>query len=399
MQILFLGCEASDVRLTEAREAGYTAENRPGPLHSVEQADLWKGLTLAAPDIVWVRWASLDPPDIPSLRRFHVARPQTRIIVDIPDSLAPPDPGLGELVGMGIYDIVRVSRSFSGVLDAAPTYADVVQWQGGGNLTWEEDAPANKAAPQVVEKVVERRVPLTTRPVLVAVWGSLPGCGASTAALAVACRLAHHGPTACLDHDRTDEKGHDSLSYMSGLHYLAQHHIHRLPKRMEVFPAAWSEDARQWPADGPTPDVPPAPEWPTIFRSREFAYVVVDAGVYVSGMSRDGGWQATLWDNADLNVMLLPPAPSRIARAHHWLGMAGEGIPAFVAAVLQDARLDLADAYQQAAGSRRTTIFGLVWPDLTGRDHTWEASFDALLRPILPDAPARRGQRRWFGWK
>lgn len=398
MRILFIGCEAADARLTEAREAGYTADPRPGPFDTAAQADLWRGLALAAPDIVWVRWETLGPPDIPSLRRFHVARPPVRIIVEIPDTLEPPNAGIGELVGMGLYDIVRPSQSLPAILGATPVYADVVRWQGDGGLTWDETATSVAQQAPVVEKIVAKRVPLTNRPVLVAVWGSIPGAGASTAALAVACRLAHHGPTACLDHDRADEKGHDSLSYMSGLHYLGQHHIHRLPKRLEIFPTTWPEDARQWSMDGPTPEVPPAPEWPTIFRSRAFAYVVYDAGVYVSGMSRDGGAQSTLWDNADLNVVLLPPALSRLARAHHWIGLVGEGIPGLLVAVLQDGRRDWADAYRQA-NAGRAPILGLLWPDFTGRDRTWEVSFDALLGPILPDAPAPGGLGRWFGRK
>lgn len=395
MKILLTGYEASDARLKEAQTVVPDAlvDHRPGPFDEAEQADFWKGLALAAPPIVWVRWMALEPPNIPALRRFRVARPETRIIVEIPDDLTPPDPALGELVSMGVYDILRASHTLGDALAGHHSYADVVRWQGN-ELPWDDDADKSQAPQrQIVEKVVERRVPLTNRPVLIAVWGSIPGAGASTAALAVGCRLAAHGPAACLDHPRDEEKGHDSLGYMTGLHFLAQHYMAKLPKRVEIFPTAWPEDAQRWPSSQP---VPPAPEWPTVFRSREFAYLVIDAGVYTTGMSGDGGWQATLWENADLNVMLLPPAISRLTRAHHWLAVAGEGIPGLAVGVLQDGgRLDLADVYRSLAG-KDVAIWRLGWPDFTGRNNIWESSFDALLQPILPDAPVRRSRWRLF---
>jgi hypothetical protein len=216
------------------------------------------------------------------------------------------------------------------------------------------------------------------------VWGALPGVGTSTLAFEIGRLLGRQNHTALLDHPRNKES-RSTCEYMSGLHVLENDHMDTLPKSLRVWPTGWGADYPL--TDAVVPQRPPAPDWQAIFRSRTAAYLVVDAGLYVSGMSRDGSWQSVLWDNADLNIVLLPPSHTRIAGAVHWIGLSA------------DRNLDptnlrvgvfgppLAGAYQMSVKGAR--IWPLRWPSEKDAD----AMLEQLLAPLLPDRPR---QRVWF---
>ncbi|MDA8204759.1 MAG: hypothetical protein M0Z36_01725, partial [Thermaerobacter sp.] len=172
----FLGIPADSGRPTEAEQAGWIVSTILGPLDAAAQSDAWRQLSRSPGQAVWVHWAGLTPPDLASVRRFRVSCPDTRILIEVPEDLAPPDATLAQVVGLGIYDILRPSSPLATVLARAVTYADVAAWQGPVR-TFDDPDPVKiveKVVTQVVEKekIVEKRIATTARPTLIAVWSA-----------------------------------------------------------------------------------------------------------------------------------------------------------------------------------------------------------------------------------
>ncbi len=378
MQILFIGYEATDSRIGEGHEAGYTVNHRPGPLDTADQHDLWKSLRNAPPDIVWIRWESLETPDIASLRRFRVSRTKVRIIVDIPDALDPPDSGLAELVGMGIYDIVRVSQPLPSILTASPSYADALRWQHDADLTWDDEAtPAPPAPPQIIEK--ERIVvrPTSHRTTIIVCWSAVHGAGGTTLAMAVARTLSQFGTVAALDHGLPTGPDGGMLDGQSGLTVLGKLEPNR--EGMEIIVSDWEHDEREHRHYQSIPD--PA----EYARKRRWDYMVVDAGVPTKGV------QERLMGQADLNLMLLPPVPSRTIGTWHWLS--DLGVPNLRVVVFG---VKMAHWLTTDAPADQLPVLGLPWPEESGHAEALES----LLAPILPSEPESvRKARRLRRWK
>ncbi|AUW92608.1 hypothetical protein BXT84_00460 [Sulfobacillus thermotolerans] len=283
MQILFVGYDSSDARLEEAREAGHAVDHHAGLLDAPAQGQLWKGLMLAPPDVVWVRWSAVSPLDVASLRRFRVARPTVRLVIDIPETLQPPDTTLGELVAMGIYDIVGPMQSLRDSLRKTPTYADAARWQWGGVTESDAVTPTDKRRP-----VIEKKIASTRRPALITVRGLLPGAGTTLLAIAVARWLAEHGyPTALLEYFAPDQHKPSDLARM-----MADDR-HQWPSVLHVFPSGPTFGPRQ-----------PAALLVTVMAARQAAYIVLDLGAGVS---------ADVPMLVDLELSVCPP-PTRWAQ-------------------------------------------------------------------------------------
>lgn len=344
--ITFVGTSPDSPRPAEAEAAGWTvADSIPGPLDSTAQADAWRALSRSPGQAVWVDWAGLTPPDLGSLRRFRVSAPTTRIFVEVPTDLAPPDDGLAQVVGMGITDIVRSSTSVADALarTPTPTYADVAHWQGQVRTFDDPDPVIEKIVKEVVtverEKIVERKVATSTRPTVIAVAGMLSGVGVTSVAVALARYLAGQGWAVAL----SEHGAHPSLAARTG----------DLPG-VAVYPH-------------------PAPDPTAIAAERTYAYVVADFG-------SDADWP-TLQTRArpDLALWVIPgdshrqsvDLPMRLGERDPLLGVVGVGPDQ--AAVAE-------------SWSHRTGIPAVPWtPE--------PAHIRALLAAVLPDAGPGR---RWF---
>lgn len=91
--------------------------------------------------------------------RYSLARPNTRVILLAPGR-SPGDADVAQVVGMGVYDVVTDPADLPVVLDGPPaTKAQAALWLDP-SLAPEATQTAVK------ERVIERRVPMSTRPVL-----------------------------------------------------------------------------------------------------------------------------------------------------------------------------------------------------------------------------------------
>ncbi len=362
-------------RIAEAEALGLT-EVVAGPMTPTEQRQAWQTLSRTPPAAVWIDWTGLTPLDLPSLRRFRVSAPQTRIILEVPETLEPPNDALAQVVSLQITDIVRsAGASMAAVLAHPGTYADVAVWQGQVR-TFADPEPEPKE--RVVERIVERevvrevvkKVASTARPVLISVWGFAPGTGATTLSVAFAEFLAGIAPTAVVDHaPPMNAHGHPRPG-QTGLSIWAQTHP---PMR-----------GLTWVTSAITPDgavvLPSARE---VLKSHEFAYVVVDAGLDPPKNDSDG---LALWNDSDLAILVIPPASTRWQGVWPWLDRQVQIEKQYTAVVLGSVSpIPDPDDLQRACVS-------LPWPGSPGHD----GAVAALLAPVLPDdlRPRKRHRRR-----
>ena len=233
-------------------------------------------------DILWIPWDTLEPAGaagIDAVRRFRVSRAETRIVIEIPDDLSPPQPLLGQCVSLGIVDFVSASLPFQDALSRHPTYADVARWQGGVT-TWDEDTESpvrteikTEKVVEIREKVIERKIASTNRPAVIVVRGLLPGSGATTLSLSVGLWLARHGfPAAVLEAG----PGPSALT-----RYASR--ADSLPVGLSLYPSGTQNLA-------------------DLIQSRSAAYIVLDVG---SGPNRP-----KLGLLPDQEIILVPP-PTR----------------------------------------------------------------------------------------
>ena len=339
-------------RLEEIRGAGHLVDAFDGPLDADEQTALWRQLSQAAPDGLWITWSALEPPEIAGLRRLRVAQPALQIVVEIPADLTPPNPDLAQLVALGIYGIVTESADFAEATSRPYTYADAAHWQGG-SVAWEDEKePAKPLKPiqwRTVE--VEKKIAVSARPVLIAVVGVSPGVGCTTTAVSIASLLA------AMNHE------------------VALAEVGNAPAAL----ASWAEDLPK----GITPFANPAPDPLELVRRREWAYIVVDAGAIPSwDVIRD--WQA------DLTILCGPGDHHRFAR---WESLA-RAVPIgtiAVGAVVGGGKNapKVVDGLQKEA---ELPAFAVADPNTKHRKDNGGALLD-LLAPVLPDS---RPRHRWW---
>ena len=373
----FLGSAEDAPRTAEAEQAGWTVFTVPGPLTPADQADAWRRLSRFPGHAVWVDWSGLEPPDLVSLRRFRVTCPDTRILIEVPEALEPPDATLAQAVAMGIFDIVRSPTTpLAQALTHPVGFAAAAVWQGEAATF--DDAPSDP--PPVVkeivtverETVVERRVPMTTRPVLVAVWGAVPGTGATTLSLAVGRLLAGYGPTAVLDHAPTVRQGAWVADGATGLATVSA--AQQLPEALTVRVTTWDGNPQR---DGHAIQVP---SWRTAVQARTFSYVVVDAGLPPEDPTAND-----LLQTADLNLLLLP-AVSRMQGCWAWVEAAVQQERRVTTGILGITQADAIRRLHPAA-----EVIGVPWPHEGGHD----AALERWLVAVLPEDG---GHRRWGGW-
>ena len=224
-------------------------------------------------DVLLVDASDLEPQDLDQLRAYRISRPQTRIVVALAEDVQPGSPHLAALVGMGIYDLAK--GPLSEALSHTPTYADAARW-----TLPESEATGPTRRVQVRERIVERRIAGSQRPVLVVIAGVGYGVGTTTLANAVAHAAREQGqPVTLID-----------AAIMPG--------ASRLDTPATALRAA--------PRGGHLPIF----EIETTLRGQTGGYVVVDAG-----RVGESAGLPELALTADTMLLAVAPAPHRLAWA------------------------------------------------------------------------------------
>ncbi len=363
MLIEFLVAHDS-ARPDEAERAGYT-------VHQGHAGEPWaqslRALSRTPVDILWIAWEALESAGvagIDALRRFRVARAETRILIEIPDDLSPPQALLGQCVALGIVDFVPVSLPLPDACDRHPTYADVARWQGGA-WSWEEGPTETPEKPAIVREPPEKQVVLIAspaRPVVLVVLGVHIGAGATTTALALAHTLHEAGHSTVL----TEAMPTDTY------------------RRIDTDRLGYAVVLPEPPP--PRQTFSPARHVQSLIGRRTWSYIVVD------------GVSSYQWDLAqkvgDMVVVIGPGSPYRQAKWHpvaERLSALRQARPDVISVCVLHADPGAAETVQvlretmQTASDPPTGVFletPDVWPD--------------LLAPVLPWPSVRLPHRR--GW-
>ena len=331
-------------RLAEIRQAGHLVDAFDGPLDSTAQTELWKRLTHATPDGLWIAWRSLEPPNLDALRRLRVAQPALRILIELPTDLTPPNPDLAQVVGLGIYALVPESSDFTIAARREYTFTDAAPWQG--SVRTFEDPEAATDIPR--DHGVLRRTVLVAspaKPVVMVVVGTHPGVGVSSVAVHLANTLADAGHATVLAEGQT------------------------------------TETYALWPGTIHADRTPTATPVAGLVAQRRWSYIVLDGGAY--------RWEAV--PQADLVVVV---GPGALHQRHHWQHVAKR----FAAATRAHPAL-LCVALVRSSPTAAQTVAWLRerWGDLEGTigifveaDGVWPR----VLAPVLPTESARR--RGWW---
>ncbi|KKM13031.1 hypothetical protein SY88_00210 [Clostridiales bacterium PH28_bin88] len=306
----------------------------------------------------------------PAVLRYRLARPNVRIVLLAPGRV-PGDPEVAGIVQAGVYDVVTDLEELESVMDRpAAKLASAALWLDPSL------ASGASRREQLRERVVERRVAVSQRPVLIAVAGVAPGVGTTTVACTLAGYLARQGYRTVL----VEAGEHPSLGFITEMD-------------LDQNPAGWL----------PNLDVCADPAPRNLVRARQHAYVVADLGAYPRA-------ELDRLD-ADLIMVVLPQA-HRIQRAVAWLragnlppvapervryvmmgekeagrqvAAAWEAICAEMAAI-QGEGSNLA-VYLLPAGSDKET-----WPPgYRHRSDELDRACAGILAEVLPDPPGRRG--------
>ena len=236
--------------------------------------DVW-GLTSASRahlDLLLLDANDLEPVDLDAIRSYRVARPGTRIVASLPESTQPGSPVLAGLVGMGVYDLTQ-GLSLQEAVTRAPTYADAVRWTLGDDQNYTTGHRI-----EVRERIVERRVAGSRRPVLILVVGTGYGAGTTTLARTVAEAAREHGEAVTLI----------DAAIMPGASRL-----HGPIRALRAAPSGGHMPSREIEAG---------------LREQAGGYVVVDAG-----RAGESTGLAEMASSADAVLFAVPPATHRLA--------------------------------------------------------------------------------------
>lgn len=341
MRWLLMGYRDDDERVQALETAGHTVD-------TVAEADggAWQTAARTQYDGIWMRWAEADHSVRPVVQ-YRAQRPSTRIIVEIPDDVSPPNPEIGAWVNLGIYDIVGPTTDIQLVIGNPATIADALRWTGLQPVGDGDDAGRGQLKP-IEFRTIEKRVAVSARPVLIAVVGTSPGIGTTTRAVAVARHLAGLGHGVALT---------ESAAAPPALGRWED----ELPKNITVF-------AR------------PAPDPIELVRRREWPYVVVDAGAIAE-------WMEIVDWQADLTILVGPGDRHRFGR---WENLA-VGAASYTGSPVAGAVVGGRDGAKVVEGlDREAGLTAFVVPE-SGKKAS--LAMQNLLAPVLPDFRARR---RWW---
>ena len=345
MRFLMMGYEQESERVQAIESLGHTID--------VSEADseAWQNAARTQYDTIWVHWAEADH-SIRPLVQYRTLRPTTRIVLEVPDELEPPDSEVAQWVQLGVYDIVRTTSDISFVVQNPATIADALSWTGLQPVDGEGDSGRTQPLKPVQFRTVEKKISTSARPVLIAVVGTSPGVGTTTTAVSIASLLA------AMNHE------------VALIETLAA------PPTLE----RWEEDLPK----GVTAFASPAPDPIELIRRREWAYIVVDAGA-IPEWSVIREWQA------DLTVLVGPGDRHRFGR---WEPLA-RAIPEQCAgSIVAGAIIGGKDGdkiVRALADEGGLTAFEI--PDRSHKKGKGDKALRDLLAPVLADLTPRR---RWW---
>lgn len=329
-------------------------------------------------------------PTASDVARFRLAQPQARVIL-LAVGRKPGDQAVASISAVAdVRDIVDDLAQLGHVLDHPADLASALRWRDPSL------APDVAQAQTVREVVRERRVAVSTRPVIVAVAGVAAGVGTTTVACAAAAFLARGGHQAALV----------EANPQPSLRILAQASVGEAwVPGLTVYPEVSVDAIRE------------------IEQSRQYPYIVCDLGAPPRSVLAQ--------IDADLLLLVLPRDVHRWPRVRAWLHQHADAARAqhaddqaldeeirqdralpngaryvLVSPTAADAR-DLAAAWEQATErcipppSEPLQIIPIS--DRTQfpagyrhRDEPLDEALSHLLAPVLPDQPAR-ARRGLFG--
>lgn len=264
----------------------------------------------------------------PAVIRYRLARPNTRIILLAIGSM-PGDPNVAMVVQAQVYDVVTDVAKLGDVFDAQPAgLAAAVKWLDPSL------APEAEKIVQVRERVIERRVPMTQRPVYITVAGAAAGVGTTTAACALATFLAKRGYKTVL----VDAAPYPSLQVVTGL-------------QLAKDPVAWKASLEVCKNENPL----------DLVRARQHQYIIADFG--------ERSAVELMQIDADLTLVVIPPE-QRIFRTVAWLKQP-----------------DKAEDRQQVYYFLRQVVY-LIFPENAAREaaSAWDAIWHNVFDYVVNNA-------------
>lgn len=215
----------------------------------------------------------------PAVLRYRLKRPNTRIIL-ITVGKKPGDSDVASVVQAGVYDIVTDIAALEEVLDRAPAdLSAAAKWLDPA-LSLETGEEVSKTI--VKEKIIEKKVAMSQRPVLIAVAGTAPGVGTTSVSLSLAAFLAGQKYKTVYI-----EAGEPSIEVITGMEVTQE------PKSFRSHF-----------------DVCREVDYMNVVRFRRHEYIILDLGAVESEKLTE--------TDADLMLAVLPPL-SRLARARTWM--------------------------------------------------------------------------------
>lgn len=321
--------------------------------------------------------------------RFRLSQPDCRVIL-LAVGRRPGDQAVASISAVAdVRDVAADLGNLGHVLDHPADLAAALRWR---DPSLAPDAPQ---AQPVRERIVERRVAVSQRPVVVAIAGVCPGVGTTTLACAIAGYLARGGHTVALA----------EANPAPSLRIITQTTIGEawLPG-LTVYPQVTVGAVRE------------------IEQARSAAYIVADLGAAPRGVLTE--------IDADLRLVVLPREVHRWPRTATWLQQGAEAARArgatdqerdeavrrdralptsaryvLVSPTTADAR-DLSQAWEAATENctpPSEPLFSVPVADRTSwpagyrhPDPLLDEALSSLLAPVLPDQPAHP-RRSLFG--
>ncbi|MHB1127969.1 MAG: nucleotide-binding protein [Bacillota bacterium] len=307
----------------------------------------------------------------PAALRYRLARPEARVLLLAPGRI-PGDVEVAGVVQSGVYDVVTDLDDLGAILDRPQADLSVAALWLDPRLQ-----PQDSAREQGHERVVERRVAVSQRPVLIAVAGVSSGVGVTTVVCTLAGYLARQGHRTVM----VEGDGQPSLGFITDMDL--DHHPRRWLPDLDVC-------------------IEPAPR--NLVRARQHAYVVVDLGAIPPA--------ELVRIDADLILVVLPQA-HRILRSVDWLKACNlqAGEPCCLRYVVigeRKAAGKAANIWKEICMEMAANMLGsLYWLPVSGdgltrwppgyrkRSEEMDRSCEQVLAEVLPDSSNRRG-RLWY---
>ncbi len=297
--------------------------------------------------------------------RLLLARPACRVIV-LAEGREPGDPEIGDLVGVGVRDVVSGVEGVAAAVASPGTLASVLRWLPAGRQP-------DETAPRERERIVA--TPMASHPLVLAVTGLCGGAGATVAAAGIAGWLVRQRQEVVLAGAGAMELARE----VSGAEGKA---LERLAAgRPAMEPAADPETVR------------------ALLDERRWAWIIVDTGPAILGDPGPYDPGATwVWPlpDADRTVLVLPPEGyRRVEHALRWA--AGQRVQATRQATLamrwhpRNGKRALEDAAAISYGEGWGTVDVLPIPDfgLAQAARTWplggapDVRMDRAVRRLL----------------